>query len=214
MNRPPEQPSPQIGCSSSDREASSPPVGFLKRGSAPPTDSRRSSLKGSPVQMHRVGRLGALLLNFIRERIMASLLSQLKLVTVALAVLLIPTWTTATAEGPLADFEAENSAAMAKMMAGMAITSSNDIDRDFVGMMIPHHQGAIDMAEAELRHGHSEQLRRIAQEIIVDQQQEIEAMKFALGDSVPAAMTAPSRPAAASLTSSQNPSPTNSEPHP
>ena len=48
-------------------------------------------------------------------------------------------------------------------------------------MMIPHHQGAIDMARAELRYGHNEQLRRIAQEIIVDQQQEIAAMRLALG---------------------------------
>jgi uncharacterized protein (DUF305 family) len=88
----------------------------------------------------------------------------------------------AQAEKPIAEFRAENVAAMGKMMAAMAIKSSNDVDRDFANMMIPHHQGAIDMAEAELRHGHNEQLRRIAQEIIVDQQQEIAAMRLALGD--------------------------------
>ena len=67
-----------------------------------------------------------------------------------------------------APFLAENRSAMDRMMAGMSITPSGDVDHDFVAMMIPHHQGAIDMAQAELRHGHNEQLRRIAQEIIVD----------------------------------------------
>jgi uncharacterized protein (DUF305 family) len=47
--------------------------------------------------------------------------------------------------------------------------------------MVPHHQGAIEMAQAELRHGRNEQLRRIAQEIIVDQTQEIAAMRLAIG---------------------------------
>lgn len=46
----------------------------------------------------------------------------------------------------------------------MLIKPSGDIDRDFTVMTIPHHQGAIDMAQAELRDGHNEQLRRIAQE--------------------------------------------------
>jgi uncharacterized protein (DUF305 family) len=49
-------------------------------------------------------------------------------------------------------------------MDSMLIKPSGDIDRDFTVMMIPHHQGAIDMAQAELRDGHNEQLRRIAQE--------------------------------------------------
>jgi uncharacterized protein (DUF305 family) len=62
--------------------------------------------------------------------------------------------------------------------------------------MIPHHQAAVDMAETELRYGHNEQLRRIAQEIIVDQQQEIAAMRLALGDSLPASSAAPTRPVA------------------
>jgi hypothetical protein len=78
-------------------------------------------------------------------------------------------------------FAAENNAAMAKMMAAMAIKPSGNVDQDFAAMMIPHHQGAIDMAQAELRHGHNEQLRRLAQEIVVEQQQEIVAMRLALG---------------------------------
>jgi uncharacterized protein (DUF305 family) len=49
--------------------------------------------------------------------------------------------------------------------------------------MVPHHQGAIEMAQAELRYGHNEQLRRIAQEIIVDQTQEIAVMRQAIRDS-------------------------------
>jgi len=79
----------------------------------------------------------------------------------------------------------ENRAAMSMMIARMDIKSSGDVDRDFVAMMVPHHQGAIDMAETELRHGHNEQLRRIAQEIIVTQQQEIEAMRLGLGQIPP-----------------------------
>ncbi len=69
---------------------------------------------------------------------------------------------------------------MDKMMAGMDIHPSGDVDTDFAAMMIPHHQGAIDMAVAELRYGQNEQLRRIAQEIVVEQQQEIAAMRLAV----------------------------------
>jgi uncharacterized protein (DUF305 family) len=78
-------------------------------------------------------------------------------------------------------FLAENAAAMSKMMAAMAVTPSGDVDRDFVATMVPHHQGAIDMAQAELRYGHNEQLRRLAQEIIVAQAQEIAVMRQAIG---------------------------------
>jgi hypothetical protein len=73
----------------------------------------------------------------------------------------------------------ENERAMDKMMAAMAIRPTGNVDRDFVAMMVPHHQGAIDMALAELRHGKDETLRRMAQEIIVEQQQEIVAMHLA-----------------------------------
>lgn len=90
-----------------------------------------------------------------------------------------------------AAYLAENQAAMDKMMSGMAVKPSGNIDADFAAMMIPHHQGAIDMAVAELRHGKNPQLRRIAQEIIVDQQQEIAAMKLALGQKLPPSTPAP-----------------------
>jgi|SRR5579859_4403011 len=115
---------------------------------------------------------------------------------------------------PNAQFKAENEAAMDRMMAGMAIKPSGDVDRDFAEMMIPHHQGAIDMAEAELRHGKNEQLRRIAQEIIVDQQQEIAAMRLALGDPLPASTPAPTHPGHADTSaSSQHTMSTHAEPH-
>lgn len=82
-----------------------------------------------------------------------------------------------------APFLKENEAAMSKMMTAMAVKPSGDVDRDFVATMIPHHQGAIEMAQAELRYGRNEQLRRIAQEIIVDQTQEIDVMRLAVEDS-------------------------------
>ncbi len=81
--------------------------------------------------------------------------------------------------------------AMATMMARMQIQPSHDIDRDFVDMMVPHHRGAIEMAEAELRYGHNEQTRRIAEEIIVTQQEEIAAMKLSVGEPLPASAPAP-----------------------
>lgn len=96
-----------------------------------------------------------------------------------------------------AQFIAESSAAMTRMMAGMEVRPTGDVDRDFAAMMIPHHQGAIDMALAELRYGRNEQLRRIAQEIVVDQQQEIAVMRLAIGQSPAAAAPAAASPAPA-----------------
>jgi len=76
----------------------------------------------------------------------------------------------------------ENDAAMKKMMLGMDVRPTGDADRDFVAMMVPHHEGAIEMARALLRYGHNEKVRRLAQEIIVDQQDEIAAMRLAVGE--------------------------------
>jgi len=84
-----------------------------------------------------------------------------------------------------APFFAETSTAMSQMMIGMAIEPSGDVDRDFVAMMSAHHQSAIDMAGTLLRYGRNERLRRLAQEIIVTQQQEIAAMRLAVGESLP-----------------------------
>jgi uncharacterized protein (DUF305 family) len=81
-----------------------------------------------------------------------------------------------------AAFLAENQAAMDKMMAGMNVKPTGDVDHDFAAMMIPHHQGAIDMAQAELQYGRNQKLLRIAQEIVVEQLQEIAAMRLAIGE--------------------------------
>jgi len=93
-------------------------------------------------------------------------------------------------------FLSENDAAMNKMMADMTIKPTGDVDRDFVAMMVPHHQGAVDMAKAELKYGHNEQLRHLAQEIVVTQQQEITVMRHAVGDELPPAAAAPTQPGA------------------
>jgi uncharacterized protein (DUF305 family) len=70
-------------------------------------------------------------------------------------------------------------ASMEKMHAAMgSIEQSGDSDVDFVKLMIPHHQAAIDMAKAELLYGNDPEIRRLAQEIIADQQSEIELMKL------------------------------------
>jgi|ERR1700730_2122307 hypothetical protein len=92
-------------------------------------------------------------------------------------------------------FMSENDAAMNKMMADMTVKPTGDVDRDFVAMMVPHHQGAIDMAKAELQYGHNEQLRRMAQEIVVNQQQKIAVMQRVLADKSAAS---PTKPAAVS----------------
>jgi hypothetical protein len=91
-------------------------------------------------------------------------------------------------------FQSENDVAMNKMMADMTVKPTGDVDRDFVAMMVPHHQGAIDMAKAVLRYGRNEQIRRMAQEIVVTQQQEIAAMRLAVGEQLPASAALPAQP--------------------
>jgi uncharacterized protein (DUF305 family) len=61
-------------------------------------------------------------------------------------------------------------------MASVQPTGDNDVD--FVRLMLPHHQAAIDMAKTLLAHGQDPQMRRLAQEIITDQQSEIELMQL------------------------------------
>jgi uncharacterized protein (DUF305 family) len=64
--------------------------------------------------------------------------------------------------------------AMHAAMASVQPTGDNDVD--FVKLMLPHHQAAIDMAKIQLVSGQDPQMRRLAQEIITDQQSEIELM--------------------------------------
>src|SRR5262245_56416029 len=99
----------------------------------------------------------------------------------------------------------ENEAAMRKMMTGMSIEPSGDVDRDFAAMMIPHHQGAIEMAQAELRHGRNELLRRTAQEIVVEQQQEIAAMQLAIHQRAAPSTASPDPPSDPSAVGSPSP---------
>ena len=108
-----------------------------------------------------------------------------------LSAILIATGARASEEG--SDFYALMDKAMDRMMGAMHVHSTGDVDRDFTAMMIPHHQGAIDMAVAELRYGTNPQLKRIAQEIIVDQQQEIAAMQLAVGGPLPPAAPVPTK---------------------
>jgi len=69
-------------------------------------------------------------------------------------------------------------ASMDKMhMAMEAVERSGSVDVDFVSLMVPHHQAAIDMAKTQLLYGKDPQMRRLAQEIITDQQSEIELMQ-------------------------------------
>jgi hypothetical protein len=69
-------------------------------------------------------------------------------------------------------------AGMEKMSRDMAnAPMTGNADRDFVAMMIPHHQGAIDMARVQLRDGKDPALRRLATEIVAAQEKEIAMMK-------------------------------------
>src|SRR5690349_12913487 len=73
----------------------------------------------------------------------------------------------------------ELNSSMQKMHQAMAsITSSGNSDEDFVRLMIPHHQAAIDMAQTQLMYGKDPEIRRLAQEIITDQRLEIELMQL------------------------------------
>jgi uncharacterized protein (DUF305 family) len=80
---------------------------------------------------------------------------------------------------PTADTDLDKS--MDTMHAEMQkVRCSGNADADFASLMIPHHQGAIEMSKVVLQFGTDPCLRRLAQEIIVTQQSEIEVMKGAI----------------------------------
>ena len=94
-------------------------------------------------------------------------------------VLLIVTTVFAQMNSDMSAFMQAMNSAMKRMDQGMSATPmSGDPDQDFTTMMIPHHQGAIDMAKVELKFGKDPVLRRVAQEILVDQQSEIDLMRL------------------------------------
>jgi hypothetical protein len=103
-----------------------------------------------------------------------------------------------------ASFMAENRAAMNKMMMDMAVKPSGNVDADFTAMMIPHHQGAVDMAEAELRYGHNRKLRRIARNIVTGQRRQIGAMRAALGQPLAEVTSSARRSGQSSQTAAQS----------
>jgi uncharacterized protein (DUF305 family) len=98
---------------------------------------------------------------------------------VSCATLMLALATGGTAGAP-DDFRAMMSDAIGRMHVAMQVPFTGNADVDFARMMIPHHQGAIDMALAELRYGKNDRLKRLAQEIIVVQKQEIEVMNLAV----------------------------------
>lgn len=97
----------------------------------------------------------------------------------------LPTGTAADAscrtEAADTAFQRDMERGMAVMMRDMhAPGYSGNADADFLAMMIPHHQGAIDMARLVLSHGADPLTRRLAEDIIASQQAEIAAMRARL----------------------------------
>lgn len=103
--------------------------------------------------------------------------SPLKLIALMAGSALAGAVLMAFAQAPRSPFDTEMAEAMSRMHAAMTIAPTGDPDRDFAAMMIPHHQGAVDMARIELAYGKDEPMRRMAQGIIVEQTQEIALMQ-------------------------------------
>jgi uncharacterized protein (DUF305 family) len=79
------------------------------------------------------------------------------------------------------------------MMTDMTVKTTGDVHYDFLVTMVLHHQGVIDMAEGELRCDKNQQLKVIAQEIIVEQTQEIALMRLARGEPLPQPGSSPTQ---------------------
>ena len=96
-----------------------------------------------------------------------------------------PAWAQPAAPAPMPGMAMPPGGAPGPMMAAMdkmsrdmaAAPVTGDADRDFTAMMIPHHQGAIDMARYELANGKDPALRKLARDIVAAQEKEIAAMK-------------------------------------
>lgn len=83
----------------------------------------------------------------------------------------------APAGGSVSPSNAAYEAANAKMHKDMGVALTGDADHDFLAGMIPHHQGAIDMAEVVLKYGKDPKVRKLARDIIKAQKQEIAMMQ-------------------------------------
>jgi uncharacterized protein (DUF305 family) len=83
----------------------------------------------------------------------------------------------ATAVAASSDYETEAMATHKQMMESMQMKPSGEPDKDFAAMMIPHHQGAIDMARLELKYGKEPALLAMAEKIIGAQEKEMEQLK-------------------------------------
>lgn len=108
--------------------------------------------------------------------------------TLALFLVLVPALTAAQqdhsqhggAMGGAADGNAVTRAFQevnARMHRDMAVALTGDADRDFAASMIPHHQGAIDMARIALEHGSDPEIRKLAQEVVQAQEVEIARLR-------------------------------------
>lgn len=91
---------------------------------------------------------------------------------------------------PPANADQAYAQAMAKMHAAMTVAPTGDADVDFVRGMIPHHQGAIDMARIQLEFGKDPELRAMSEEIIAAQEDEIARMQQWLEANAPDAANA------------------------
>ena len=81
---------------------------------------------------------------------------------------------------------AELNSSIMKMHVAMAsVKPSGNSDVDFVKLMLPHHQAAINMAKTQLLNGKDPQVRRLAQEIVTEQQSEIQLMELWLKQQKP-----------------------------
>jgi uncharacterized protein (DUF305 family) len=150
----------------------------------------------------------------IAQEIVVEQLQEIAAMRLAIGEPASPTWKTNGAHeapaaapqkatpGTDAAFVSRSNAAMDKMMTDMAVKPIGDVDHDFVAMMVPHHQGAIDMAQAELQYGQNPQLKTISQEIIVDQMQEITLMRLALGEPLPQSVSSPTQASSGAMQTS------------
>jgi uncharacterized protein (DUF305 family) len=93
---------------------------------------------------------------------------------------LMTKWLDSTDDKSLAQAPASvkaNQQAMNTMMAAMMVSYTGDADVDFVTGMIPHHQGAIDMAKVELQYGKDPTMQKLATDIVKAQESEITFMQ-------------------------------------